>query len=315
VPRWFSEGVSVYEEWSTGPLRGRHIPLPVFGAIKENKFLPVAELDRGFIHPEYETQVIVSYMQAGLVCEYIAGRFGQTGLEAMLDQFGAGKDTAAAIEGALKISPTQFDEDFAQYVDSQLGSVIAQLEPWQEVQAQAQEAAGMENWRMAVAHAARAIELFPDYVDDGSAYLVKARGHRELGEAALGISTLLEYRKRGGYDPDALLALSRSLTEAQRQPEALAVLEDVLLVAPLREQVHLELGEALLTAGRPADAVVEYRALLAMQPHDLADAHFRLAKAYAAAADRASSREQLLYALEIAPHYREAQQLLLEVVR
>ncbi len=80
VPRWFSEGVSVYEEWSTGPLPGRHIPLPVFAAIKEDKFLPVAELDRGFIRPTYEAQVIVSYMQAGLICEYIAGRFGQEAL-------------------------------------------------------------------------------------------------------------------------------------------------------------------------------------------------------------------------------------------
>ena len=39
VPRWFSEGVSVYEEWTTGPLPGRHIPLTVFKAIKEDKFL------------------------------------------------------------------------------------------------------------------------------------------------------------------------------------------------------------------------------------------------------------------------------------
>ena len=30
VPRWFSEGISVYEEWTTGPLTGRHIPLNVY---------------------------------------------------------------------------------------------------------------------------------------------------------------------------------------------------------------------------------------------------------------------------------------------
>jgi Tfp pilus assembly protein PilF len=52
-----------------------------------------------------------------------------------------------------------------------------------------------------------------------------------------------------------------------------------------------------------------------MAPQDMADAHYRLAKAYFAASDKTSSREHLLYALEIAPHYREAQQLLLEVVR
>src|SRR5690606_37654928 len=37
VPRWFSEGVSVHEEWATGPLPGRHIALPFFEAMKEEK--------------------------------------------------------------------------------------------------------------------------------------------------------------------------------------------------------------------------------------------------------------------------------------
>jgi tetratricopeptide (TPR) repeat protein len=315
VPRWFSEGVSVYEEWTTGPLHGRHIPPPVFKAIKDGKFLPVAELDRGFIRPTYEQQVIVSYMQAGLTCEYIASRFGQAGLKAMLDQFGAGKTTAQAVEAALKIAPTQFDTDFKAYVEHELGSVVAQFEPWQHALAEVSEAVRAKDWRLVVAKSAHAIELFPDFVDQGSPYIAKARAHRELNETALMTSTLLEYRKRGGYDPDALLSLAKSLADAKRGDDAIAVLQDVLMVAPLRAEVHSQLGDQLLAAGRGAEAVVEYKALLAMAPQDMADAHYRLAKAYMAAGDKTSSREHLLYALEIAPHYREAQQLLLEVVR
>jgi cellulose synthase operon protein C len=315
VPRWFSEGVSVYEEWSTGPLPGRHIPLPVIQAIKEDKFLAVAELDRGFIRPTYEAQVIVSYMQAGLVCQYIAGRFGQKALEGMLDLYAEGKDTAAAIQGALGISPAQFDTDFEKYVEGELGKVAAEFEPWQEAQTEAHQALADEQWQTAAEKATRAIELYPDYVDEGSPYLVKASAQRALEQPMLATETLLEYRRLGGHDPDALISLAKGLADAERTADAIDVLEDVLMVAPLREEVHSELGDRLLAAGRASGAVTEYRALLAMQPNDLADAHYRLAKAYFAADDRAESREQLLYALEIAPHYREAQQLLLEIVR
>jgi tetratricopeptide (TPR) repeat protein len=315
VPRWFSEGVSVYEEWSTGPLKGRHIPVPVLAAIKEDKFLPVAELDRGFIRPTYEAQVIVSYMQAGLICEYIAGRFGQEALARMLDEFRNGKDTAQAIQTALGISPGQFDESFAGYVDAQLGGVLAQLEAWQEKQGELQETVQSQNWEAVAARAAEVIELFPDYVDEGSAYIAKARAHRELGQAELGTNTLLEYRKRGGYDPDALIALARTLGDAGRTDESIDVFGDVLMVAPLRPDVHRDFGDRLLAANRPREALTEFQAFLAMNPQDLADAHYRLAKTYVALEDKPKGREHLLYALEIAPHYREAQQLLLEVVR
>jgi hypothetical protein len=315
VPRWFSEGISVYEEWSTGPLPGRHIPIPVLMAIKEDKFLAVAELDRGFIRPTYEAQVIVSYMQAGLICEYIAGRWGQTALEGMLDGFAAGKDTAQTVTDVLGISPTQFDEGFAGYVDAELGATIDQLESWQEKQAEVRDAIEREDWRLVVAQAAEAIALYPDYVDEGSAYLAKAAAHRDLNETALGTDTLLDYRRRGGHDPDALFALARALTTAGRKDEAIAAYKDLLMVAPLRSGVHQEFGDLLASEGRFSEALLEYKALLAMNPQDLADAHYRLAKTYVALEDKAKGREHLLYALEIAPHYREAQQLLLEVVR
>ena len=315
VPRWFSEGVSVYEEWSTGPLPGRHIPLTVIQAIKEDKFLPVAELDRGFIRPTYEAQVIVSYMQAGLTCEYISKRWGQEGLERMLDRYGEGQETGAAIQAALGIAPDAFDKDFRAFVDGEVGKVVSQFDDWQKVQGAAQKAARDEDWKQAAESAARAVELFPEYVDEGSPYLVRARAQRELGDTDGATATLLEYRRLGGHDPDALLSLEKALNMANRTADSIAVLKDALMVAPLREEVHSELADRLTAAERPAEAAVEYQALLAMNPHDLADAHYRLAKALFAAGDRDKSREQLLYALEIAPHFREAQQLLLEIVR
>ena len=145
--------------------------------------------------------------------------------------------------------------------------------------------------------------------------MIKARASRELGDEPLATATLLDYRRLGGHDPAALLALAKALAASNRNDAAIGVLEDVLMVAPLREEVHAELGDRLLAAGDAKRAVTEYQALLAMNPHDLANAHFRLAKAYLAADNKAGGREQLLYALEIAPGFREAQQLLLEIVR
>jgi cellulose synthase operon protein C len=112
-----------------------------------------------------------------------------------------------------------------------------------------------------------------------------------------------------------LIALARTLGEAGRTDESIDVFEDVLMVAPLRAEVHRDFGDRLLAAKRPREALVEFQAFLAMNPQDLADAHYRLAKTYVALEDKPKCREHLLYALEIAPHYREAQQLLLEVVR
>ncbi len=315
VPRWFSEGVSVYEEWSTGPLPGRHLPIVFFEAMKDDKLLPIAELDRGFIRPTYQAQVVVSYMQAGLVCEYIAMRWGQEGLKSMLALFAEGVETPDAVERALGISAEQFDKEFAAHLEAELGETVANLDGWQSAQRDAHRHADAGNWTEALEAATRAIELFPDYVDEGSAYLIKAKAHEEAGDLEQAAATLAEYRRRGGHDPTGLRALAKWRYEAGDLDEAIAVLEDVLLVAPLAQDVHAELGDRLLEAGRPEQALVEYQTFAAMNPHDRANVHYRLARAYRALDDQARAREHLLYALEIAPHYREAQQMLLEIVR
>ncbi len=71
VPRWFTEGLAVHEETEASPEWGDSITPDIIVALRDHKLLPVAEMDRGFVHPEYETQVLVSYFEAGRMCDYI----------------------------------------------------------------------------------------------------------------------------------------------------------------------------------------------------------------------------------------------------
>ena len=314
VPRWFSEGVSVYEEWSTGPLPGRHIPSHVLQAMAEDRFLPVSDLDEGFIRPTYENQVIVSYMQAGLICEYIAETFGQAALRTMLERFRAGDDTAAALETALEIPPEEFDRRFALHVEAELGAVLANIDEWTETQRAMLEAAEATEWAKVRELATRSLELMPGYVDTGSAYLYLARAERDAGDLEAARETLAAYHRRGGHAPDALLQLARWQNEAGAKAAAIEVLESALLVAPLDESVHAELGD-LLVETRPADALREFTVLGALAPHDQASLNLRLARAYLGLDNIDKAKDHLSEALTIAPQFREAQRLLLEIVR
>ena len=76
VPRWFTEGLAVHEETAASPDWGDRLSAEVIEAIRGKKLLPIAELDRGFVHPTYPAQVVVIYYQAGKICDYITEKCG-----------------------------------------------------------------------------------------------------------------------------------------------------------------------------------------------------------------------------------------------
>jgi tetratricopeptide (TPR) repeat protein len=61
VPRWFTEGLAVHEEAAASPGWGDRLTPDIVAALKDKKLLPVEQLDRGFVRPEYPNQVLVSY--------------------------------------------------------------------------------------------------------------------------------------------------------------------------------------------------------------------------------------------------------------
>ena len=71
------------------------------------------------MRPTYDDQVIVSYMQSGLVFDFIDVEYGFDKIVDMLYLFKDGVSPTAAIEQTLGISVDQFDAHFKQYIAPQ----------------------------------------------------------------------------------------------------------------------------------------------------------------------------------------------------
>ena len=317
VSRWFSEGVSVLEEWQTGPSRFARdngwpaVPLAFVDAYRQEQLLPVAELDEGFVRPSYTGQVGVSYVQAGLLCEYVASAHGHEALAALLVAYRNGVNTAGAVRQALAIEPAALDAAFADYLGVRFEGVDAAA--YRMALTQAHEAATAGNWHLAADAARRAIASFPNVVAERSPYPLLAEALRQLSERDAAIDALVTYWQAGGRATGPLARLADWLAEANRDAEALAVHRALALVSPLHAEHRARFGDGLLAADRADEALAEYTAYVSLQPHDRAGAQFRLAQARHATGDVRAARRHLLQALEIAPRFADALAMLLEI--
>ncbi len=90
-------------------------------------------------------------------------------------------------------------------------------------------------------------------------------------------------------------------------------LELSVYIDPYEAGVHAGLGAAALESGNWAAAIAAYQALMGLNPPDPAEAHYNLARALLGAGRKAEAKRETLRALEIAPTYEKAQQLLLKL--
>jgi tetratricopeptide (TPR) repeat protein len=313
VPRWFSEGLSVYEEWTSGPTPGMNMTPDILDAFTKNLFLPVATLDEGFMRPKYENQVQVSYQQAGLICYFAAQHWGFPRVLAMLRSFDGKTNTSDAIRKAFEVAPEEFDKQFNAFMREHFAAYIADPKRWPDLMERAHLMLNGKNWTGARDAAQAAITMLPEFTAGGSAYEVLAEAEEGAGNQAAAIAALQAWRKAGGWDPTGLRKLGALLLEAKKDAEAAEVLAAVNYADPLATEGHDQLGQLLLAQNKGDAALREYQVLLKLQPQDTAVANFGLARSYRLTGDAKQARRHLLESLETAPNYRPAQHLLLEM--
>jgi tetratricopeptide (TPR) repeat protein len=158
-------------------------------------------------------------------------------------------------------------------------------------------------------HAAYPTDTSPD-----SAARQLARVYRQLQQPDAEARVLTTLVECDGQAVDACQRLMELAVEQQDWPRLRDAALRLLAVNPLIPVGHEMLALAGEPLQRPEEVVAAQRALLQMDPADPAQAHFRLASSLRKLGQLSEARHEVLQALEAAPRYRAAQQLLLELV-
>jgi tetratricopeptide (TPR) repeat protein len=314
VPRWFAEGVAVHEEGQGNPRWANRLTPEIVVALKDKKLLPVAQLDRGFVRPDYPAQILVSYYQAGRICDYIESRWGAGKLVDMVHRFARLEPTPDVIQHALTMTPAEFDTQFQAWLDKEAGPIVTHFDEWRTRLKRLVDLFNRHQYEEAATEGEAVRRMYPEYVGDANAYALLADVHIAQGNKAAAIAVLADYQKFGGENPATLKKLASLQEEAGQLREAAATLDEINEIYPVNdEELHRRLGDLWLTQNNYPAAIREYAGVVALHPLDKAGALYNLAKAYFAARQVDKAEQQVLAALEVAPGYRPAQQLLLQI--
>jgi len=333
IPRWLTEGISVWEEASARPDWGRETTVPFAQALEQNKPLKLRNLNEGFQDPEL---IVLSYYQASQVVDYLVKTYGEPKLQAFVKAFSRGIDTETALKEVYGVGIDQvqtgldaaFDRDFGamrkalKKIDVPQNATADQL----AAMAQANPDSFGVHMRLAAerkkagdaAGAIRALEqaakLLPAIQGKQNPHLAIAEIALEQKNNARAIEALDAFLKVDGNDVDGARQRAQLLEQAGEAARASAAYARVIDVDPFDSHAQSMVGKAALQRKDAQTAIRAFRAALAAKPADLAAAHYDLAQAYLLGGQNAEAKQETLAALEVAPSFEPAQDLLLKIV-
>lgn len=117
VPRWLTEGLSVFEEGRDHPSWTRRFEVELGSAYASGRLLTLAELDFGFSKPKYPMQVLMSYYQGCMVVRYITERWSFEKILEVLAGYRDSKGTREIFREVFDLGLDEFDKGFFKYLD------------------------------------------------------------------------------------------------------------------------------------------------------------------------------------------------------
>ncbi|WP_437188017.1 tetratricopeptide repeat protein [Planctomicrobium sp. SH668] len=342
MPRWLSEGISVYEERQKDPRWGEQMTPSYRRMILGGELAPISELSGSFMQPKTPEHLMFAYFESSLVVEHIINTYGVEALIDILNDLAIGMHINEAIErhtapmqqleeefeqfatnAAMQFGPNVIweTEDFSDLLNQDPETIPEAVMDWAAAHPRqylglkecAQILIKLEKYIQAATVLEMAVECFPTEPGTSSSLSLLAEMHRKLNNTP---EERRRLREMIDLNDDPGLALIRLLTLDENGPDSAQLRSDafrLLEINPLLPLPYSILARTAEQEDRPTEGISALKILLQLSPHDPGELHFRLAKLLQKQGDFAEARRHVLQALEIAPRYREAMQLLLSL--
>ncbi len=334
VPRWFTEGLSVYEEQRARGDWGREMDLEFFAAMDRDALLHLDAIDEGFTRPTFPGQVLLSYYHASKVIAFLVEQHGFEAITATLRALATGQPIGEALETATGESLDALDAAFRADLRQQRAAFARVLEAMPDVLEdetpltsrtagqnqflqtlnEGATALAREDHGTAETRYREALAIYPGYAGPGNAYAGLAAVYRARDEQEKLMDILQRYLEIAEHAADEARELGLLYADAGQIEPAITYLQRSLEVDPYDLPTHEQLADLHDEQQRYTQAVRHRRAVLALGPVDQARAYYALARSLHHSGETAPAKRAVLQSLEQAPGFRDAQRLLLTIV-
>lgn len=359
MPRWLSEGISVWEEREGRPYWGRDQGLDLVRAADQAKLLPVADLNSGFSGARNNADLSFAYFQSYLVVDYIASQYGFDKLVELVKQYAFIKEDSERFSEVFAMDIGEFDAGFRGWIDQRVeeinvyvhtedvpdegeghghgirensSAILAELynnaslkqhmrsrieENPRDFQAYLQLGIVLfkeEAFEEARSYLETAHEMLPSYTGYPSPALVLSQIYEREGNREMQLQWLGQLLENLQHDYGSAMILAEAALEAGNMERVSYYIDRALQVDPYRQDVHLLKARYADTINDTQLAVTEYEVLMKLEITDPVEARTNLAEAYLNNGQLSEAKQNVLYALEQAPSFQRAQQLLLDAV-
>ena len=330
MPRWLSEGISVYEEERANPSWGQRMTASYRDRILEGEMQSISSMSAAFLNAQSDEDLQFAYYQSYLVVEFLFREYGIGTIKRMLEALGKGLSINEAITQELAPLET-LDADFMEFAVEKAEALASEFrfESPNSFVSQAAEALKPKTNYTAALNRAKELVSAESYEEAAerleeliakagflpgleNAHGLLALAYRELGrveEERRTLEAILE------QEASHLSAVTRLLEIAQESQDDAAILrwsDAWLAINPMGATPWRSLLKAAIATDRTTQAIQAAEALISLNPPDIASIHYQIAQELRKE-DLAKSKRHVLKALEEAPRFQKAYELLAEI--